>query len=64
MLIKLNRWLATRFEDGSAPDPRVCRREIDLGTLPGKRIGNTYYVDTEKEQRASGDRKLDELLTH
>lgn len=64
MLVKLSHWLKTRFEKGSAPDPRICRREIDLGTLPGKRIGKTYYVDVEKEIQATGDAKLDDLLTH
>ncbi|EOX3323577.1 hypothetical protein ACPFT0_001153 [Vibrio cholerae] len=53
-----------RFPNGSAPDVRICRREIDLGTLPGKRIGRSYYVDLEKEKNSSGDPFLDDLLSH
>ncbi|KFA98755.1 hypothetical protein [Vibrio sp. ER1A] len=64
MLVKLSEWLKVRFPDGQAPDPRTCRREIDLGTLPGKRIGRTYYVDMEKEKSSSGDAMLDDLLSH
>ncbi|SIO94689.1 hypothetical protein VSP9026_02418 [Vibrio spartinae] len=64
MLIKLSKWRETRFSEGQAPDVRTCRREIDLGTLPGKRIGRTYYVDVEREKQATGDSMLDDLLQH
>ncbi|HDL9506903.1 TPA: hypothetical protein PX779_000454 [Vibrio cholerae] len=64
MLVKLSTWRKMRFPEGSAPDVRICRREIDLGTLPGKRIGRSYYVDLEKEKNSSGDPLLDELLSH
>lgn len=64
MLVKLNAWRRTRFPEGQAPDIRVCRREIDLGTLPGKRIGRTYYVDLDREKNATGDDLLDDLLNH
>lgn len=64
MLVKLNIWRQIRFPNGGAPDVRICRREIDLGTLPGKRIGRSYYVDLKKEKNSSGDPLLDELLSH
>ncbi|MDW6004702.1 hypothetical protein [Vibrio mangrovi] len=64
MLMKLSKWREARFPEGQAPDVRTCRREIDLGTLPGKRIGRTYYVDVEKEKQVTGDILLDELLQH
>ncbi|HAS63297.1 MAG TPA: hypothetical protein DCS35_12485 [Vibrio sp.] len=64
MLIKLSLWREIRFPKGGAPDVRICRREIDLGTLPGKRIGRTYYVDIDKEKQATGDPMLDDLMQH
>jgi len=64
MLVKLSTWRKNRFPDGDAPDVRTCRKEIDLGTLPGKRIGRSYYVDLDKEKKSSGDPLLDELLSH
>lgn len=64
MLMKLSEWRRTRFPEGQAPDVRVCRREIDLGTLPGKRIGRSYYVDVDQERLSSGDDLLDDLMNH
>ncbi|CAM2804861.1 MULTISPECIES: hypothetical protein [Vibrio] len=64
MLVKLSTWRKTRFSEGCAPDVRICRREIDLGTLPGKRIGRTYYVDIDREKQSFGDPLLDDLMTH
>ena len=64
MLVKLSQWRKDRFPKGGAPDVRICRREIDLGTLPGKRIGRTYYVDIDKEKQATGDPMLDDLMQH
>ncbi len=64
MLVKLNEWRKMRFPDGQAPSVSVCRREIDLGTLPGKRIGRCYYVDLDREKDATGDEFLDDLLSH
>ncbi len=64
MLVKLNTWRQVRFPYGGAPDPRVCRRQIDLGLLPGKRIGRIYYVEMDSEQYSTGDLQLDELMTH
>ncbi len=64
MLVKLSLWRKIRFPVGGAPDVRICRREIDLGTLPGKKIGRSYYVDLDKEKSSSGDPFLDELLSH
>ncbi|MEI8634687.1 hypothetical protein P4S72_26980 [Vibrio sp. PP-XX7] len=64
MLMKLSEWRKARFPKGQAPDVRTCRREIDIGTLPGKRIGRCYYVDLAKEQQATGDAVMDDLLRH
>ncbi|MBD0786696.1 hypothetical protein HUO09_10080 [Vibrio sp. Y2-5] len=64
MLMKLKEWCKTRFPEGQAPDLRTIRREIDLGTLPGKRIGRTYYVDADRELDSSGDSTLDDLMSH
>ena len=35
------------FQEGSAPDPRTVRSWVEAGTLPGRSIGGSYYVDVE-----------------
>lgn len=41
------------FEEGSAPDLKTIRSDIDKCDLPGKVIGNRYYVDAEAFEKES-----------
>lgn len=48
-LITIQRFRETTrlFEKGSIPSPNTLRSWIDADEIPGKRIGNKYYIDLD-----------------
>ena len=48
MLMLASQFAEQHFADGSRPSASTLRRWIDEGVLPGRRIGNNYYVDIHR----------------
>ncbi|MEM9103386.1 MAG: DNA-binding protein [Pseudomonadota bacterium] len=61
-LIRVSTWQQRRFEEGEAPCPKVIREAIEIGEIPGKKIGGLYFVDAEAEINQTGNEYLDRIL--
>jgi len=48
------RWLERYFEEGSRPSMQVPQRLLRGGKLPGRKVGDAWYID-EHEWLAGGD---------
>jgi hypothetical protein len=61
-LMKVSEFRSEYFEEGSRPMPKTIRSWIDAGTLPGQRIGGTYYVDLSRWEGKTGNPLVDKVL--
>ena len=63
-LIELSEYINTYYVGNKRPSRRSLKRLINLGRLPGKRLGNSYYIDIEKEKLRSttGNPLVDRVL--
>lgn len=62
LLLTIQEWTERRFAPGSAPTARTVRKWIDMGHVPGLRIGRAYYVDVMREAAESGDPTVDYVI--
>ncbi len=61
-LISVNAFRKLFFLEGSEPDPRTVRNWVDTGTLPGRSIGSSYYVDVEAFEQPASENDSSPLL--
>lgn len=60
-LITTRHFAERYFVEGSRPSRSTLRRWIEMGQLPGKRVGDVYYVD-EDAWLADGDPLVEKVL--
>jgi hypothetical protein len=60
-LLKLAKFRAEYFVEGSAPTMATLRKGIESGTIPGKKIGGEYYVDVQSLHK-TGNALVDQVL--
>lgn len=56
--ISVTRWRELYFEEGDAPARNTVIRMIEDGELPGRRLGNRYYINQsewERQTNAAGE---------
>lgn len=53
--VKLSHFIKTEFGPGQAPTKATLMRWIDSNELPGRKIGNIYYVDMQKFSLTNND---------
>jgi hypothetical protein len=60
-LMPLEEWRIKRFT--TPPSGQTARRWAQNGEIPGARkIGGTWYVDIEDEQKSTGNELVDSVL--
>lgn len=60
-LIAIPQWRDRYFAEGSAPDEVTVRRWLRMGTLEGRKIGGTWFID-EAAWLADGDELVRRVL--
>ncbi len=61
-LMALDEYIQHRYTEKSRPCRRTIIRLLNLGELPGKKIGRNYYVDIEAEKRFTGNPLVDRVI--
>lgn len=51
-LMKATKFRTEHFAPGSEPSINTVKKLIDVGELPGRKIGTIYYVDLDKLNRS------------
>ncbi|MCG5512773.1 hypothetical protein [Ectothiorhodospira shaposhnikovii] len=57
-LMLVSEYRHLRFTPGSRPSINTLKKWIREGELPGKRLGNLYYVEVEAEASAATEDEL------
>jgi hypothetical protein len=61
MLITVDAFRRRYFDEDSAPSANTVRRWIASGKLPGRQIGDLWYVD-EHTWQSGGDELVNKVL--
>lgn len=64
-LMKLEKYAKITFTEDSCPDIRTLRKWINKNKLPGKKIGSSYFVDIDADQKMrtmTGNSLADKVL--
>lgn len=58
----VDEYIGLRYTETLPPSRRTIIRLINLGELPGKKVGKFYYIDIEAETRKTGNQLVDRVL--
>lgn len=62
VLMAIDEWREQRFSPESRPSRRTVKRWIKERIIPGRVIGNRYYINVSAEARETGDPALDQFI--
>jgi hypothetical protein len=60
--ITVEEYIALRYTKIAPPSKRTIIRMINIGDVPGKKVGRRYYIDIDAEIQKTGNLLVDRVL--